>query len=285
VADATVFDIETQWNRRSVISIDTSIIFVAACLRIVRASLFGQGVPSTSSQQPMARLLGSSAGKAGNQSNRHGNAQSPVSGPAVAGRCNSVTNSVSNIRVRLCCFTLFLIDCVSLSRKTRNLLSNPNGLLAALQQKRQNWMELNSTAHCNFTQSSTEKSGSEHCDPVELNVCHNATIHTYLACIENTVLPSRHKNSINSLQFKPRLVVQVNWLASLSTSFWTCSELIRTVDYSSVQIKSMMIVGSRLKSLLFPAITKDYIDNITSNNYCCTKTWFLVLLEVRIWAL
>lgn len=84
-----------------IIIITASILFVAVCLRLVRASSFGQGVPSVSSQQPMARVLSSSVCNAGNQLNRSGNAQSPVSGQAGTGRCNGVTGSFSNVRVRL----------------------------------------------------------------------------------------------------------------------------------------------------------------------------------------
>lgn len=71
------------------------IVFVTACLRIVRAK---SSVVSGSSQQPMARLLSSSSGKAMKQLNRSGNLQSPVS----IGHCNGTANSFRNIKVRLC---------------------------------------------------------------------------------------------------------------------------------------------------------------------------------------
>jgi len=77
-------------------------LFVAACLRIVRAASSFPGVLSGSGQQPVARLLSSSSCKAGSQLNKPGSAQSPVSSQAITGRCNGVTNSFRNIKVKLC---------------------------------------------------------------------------------------------------------------------------------------------------------------------------------------
>ena len=42
-------------------------------------------------------------------------------------------------------------------------------------------------------------------------------------------------------------------------------------DDNSSQVKSMMIIGTCFKTS-FPAIAKDFTNNITVNNFCHTKT-------------
>jgi len=94
----------------------TIILFVAACLRIVRATLFSPSVASPCSQQPVARLVASSVGKVGgSQLNRSGNVHSPVSSPSATGRC---TGGFANIRVRhVLLFLIMWVSACGLARK------------------------------------------------------------------------------------------------------------------------------------------------------------------------
>jgi len=71
-----------------------------------------------------------------------------------------------------------------------------------------NWTELDRTASYEFTRSATEKSGSEHRDPVELKCMYHATAHAYFPCTANAILPFKQEDSINSMQFKHWLVAR-----------------------------------------------------------------------------